>query len=124
MEPRKQQKSTSPGVVIAICGASRSGKTTLAKALLNALQRDGVATAMVSQDSYRRSGLRKFCADGRVSWEGPEFTRWADLHDAVRRAQQLQRRPTRSTTRRRRRRPRSRPPWSRASPCAGCASAA
>jgi len=68
--------------VLAITGSSCSGKTTLARLLVETLRTEGVDAELVEQDSFRcRSKGNK--RDGRPSWEGPQFTDWGRLKDAV-----------------------------------------
>ena len=75
--------SAAAPLVIGITGASQSGKTTVTKLLAALLKRDGLNVEIVEQDRHRISNNPKLQVGGRVSWEGPELTNWADLEDKV-----------------------------------------
>ena len=75
--------SAAAPLVIGITGASQSGKTTVTKLLAALLKRDGLHVEIVEQDRHRISNNPKLQVGGRVSWEGPELTNWADLEDKV-----------------------------------------
>ena len=83
--------SHSPGMsssVIGISGASGSGKTTLAEHLATRLRDEGVMVEIVHQDSHwQKSSLNK-TAEGKRTWEGPQFTDWAWLEWSVIEARQ------------------------------------
>ena len=83
--------SHSPGMsscVIGISGASGSGKTTLAEHLATRLRDEGVRVEIVHQDwHWQRSSLNK-TAEGKRTWEGPQFTDWAWLEWSVMEAKQ------------------------------------
>lgn len=68
----------SSGLVVAIVGASCSGKTSLARRLQAQLKKDGRSVCIVSQDHFRTSA--SICdVDSRASWEGPERTVWRHM---------------------------------------------
>eukprot|EP00434_Breviolum_minutum_P013297 symbB.v1.2.011716.t1/scaffold790.1/size295610/8 len=65
-----------------------SGKTTLAEHLATRLRDEGVRVEIVHQDwHWQRSSLNK-TAEGKRTWEGPQFTDWAWLEWSVMEAKQ------------------------------------
>ena len=79
----KRQKSCNNATLIAVTGASRSGKTTLSRTLAAKLSADGVPTMVVGQDNYRQSSCDNKMPNGLKTWEGPQFTSWSALHAGV-----------------------------------------
>lgn len=79
---QKRPKRDVDGTVIAVSGASQSGKTTLCKALLKQLGKD--RCKLLSQDSFRFERLpKRDVVDGKPSWEGAKFTDFEKLNDAI-----------------------------------------
>ena len=85
-EPKRQRASASEAsrgpLVVAITGASCSGKTTLARLLVQRLART-VCVKHVEQDNHRRRSSHNRLPDGRKTWEGPQFTDFAKLHASL-----------------------------------------
>jgi ADP-ribosylglycohydrolase len=79
---QKRPKRDVEGTVIAVSGASQSGKTTLCKALLEQFGKD--RCKLLSQDSFRFERLpKRDVVDGKPSWEGAKFTDFEKLNDAI-----------------------------------------
>ena len=79
---QKRPKRDVDGAVIAISGASQSGKTTLCKALLEQIGKE--RCKLLSQDSFRVDRLpKRDVVDGKPSWEGAKFTDFEKLNNAI-----------------------------------------
>lgn len=80
MLDRGNQKHNDNVRVILLTGASRSGKSTLARAIERHFGR--ATTATLAQDTYRLH-MPPVLVKGRRCWEGAEFTDWNRLQQAV-----------------------------------------
>lgn len=75
------QRKHSDGRVVLITGASRSGKTTLAKAIVR--HYGNTSSKRVEQDKYRNSSAAPAMVDGRRCLDGANYTDWNRFEQAV-----------------------------------------
>jgi nicotinic acid mononucleotide adenylyltransferase len=86
--PKRRRANPQLGHVVAITGSSCSGKSTLTRKLLARLQQQGIAAELVEQDRHKAASPVNKLADGRRTWEGPQFTNWHSLHEATSKARE------------------------------------
>lgn len=70
-----QRQRRARGLVVALAGASRAGKSTLAKAV-KSLMAKTVPSTVLAQDSFRLRGSVQSKKDGKRSWEHEMLTDW------------------------------------------------
>lgn len=76
-----QKRITKSAHVVFVTGASRSGKTTFSRALVNLFKHRGMDAAIVSQDDFRVASREVVM--GRKSWEDRNATDWNKMLQGV-----------------------------------------
>jgi ABC-type dipeptide/oligopeptide/nickel transport system ATPase component len=77
---KKRQRSVR-GLVVAIVGSSRAGKSTLARRIQSSLRKidSGTLCQIVAQDSFKKRTSNVPDVNGKTTWEHEDFTDWEAL---------------------------------------------
>ena len=71
-----------PAFLLLVTGSTRAGKSTLTKGLVQRFTAEGLTVERIEQDdrSIRKSSPdHNRTLEGKVTWEGPHFTKWHEL---------------------------------------------